>query len=168
MAIDFIPHFIARLIRSFAGVIPSIVLICVCICNSTLLTFALSVLVAFFSSGISTIVFAKTPSCFAYGSNCAVPDTLTFAAFFSLFLILSTLSAVAKILQSIVFVPSYMLNTTKNLPFFNSLVFIPKFISSSFGSSSTFSILPSKITFPLSTPISCIFVIGSFKLRLLP
>ena len=71
-------------------------------------------------------------------------------------------------MQSIVFVPSYILNNTKNFPLFNSLIFIPKFISSSLGSNSTFSNLPSIITFPLSTPISWILVIGALKFRLLP
>ena len=106
IAIDFIPHFIARFIRFLAGVIPSIVLIWVCIWSSTLLILALSVLTAFFSSGISTIVFTRTPSCFAYGSNCAVPAILTLAALFNLFFNLSNFSGAENTLQSIVLVPS--------------------------------------------------------------
>ena len=168
IAIDFIPHFIARFIKFLTGVIPSIVLIWVCIWSSTLFNLALSILSWTFSSGISIIVFTKTPNCFAYGSNWAVPAILTFAAPFSLFFKLSTFSGAENTLQSIVLVPSYTLKITKNLPDFSSLNFIPRLISSSFASNSTLNIFPSITTFPLSTPTSVIFVIDSFKFKLLP
>ena len=65
IAIDFIPQDAALFIKSVAEETPSIWLICVCKCNSTLFLLALSILFASISSGTSTITFAITPSSLA-------------------------------------------------------------------------------------------------------
>ena len=134
---------------------PSIWLICVCICNSTLFTGALSSLFSRFIPVPSIMVLAIIPSSFANGSNCAVPSTFTPLTLVSFPKISFAFSFSKKALHVIVLVPSYKSNIANNLPVLSSL-------------ESTFKISPSNSTRPLSTDKSATFTKVSFNFALLP
>ena len=121
IAIDFIPHFIALFIKSLADVMASIWLICVCICNSTLFTSALSCLISFFTPVDSIMVFAMTVNSFEKLSICAFPAILIPFAFFILFITFLAFSLFKNALQVMVLVPSYKSKLNSVFPDFSSL-----------------------------------------------
>ena len=148
IAIDFIPHFIALLIKSVADVTASIWLILVCMCNSTLFTSALSCLTSFFTPVLSTIVFAITVSSPENESICAFPSIFTPFTLPILFIIFLAFPFSRKALHVSVLVPSYKSKLNNVFPDFNSLSSI-KIIS------------PSNETAPSSGPNSETFVSGA-------
>ena len=155
IAIDFIPHFIALFIKSFADVIASIWLIFVCICNSTLFTSLLSCLTVFFNPSLSTIVFAITVSSLENESIWAFPEIFTPFAFFILFVTFLLTSLFKNALQVILLEPSYKSKLKSVFPDFNSLSSIPI-------------ISPSSATFPSSTFNSEIFTTFSVIFGFIP